>query len=212
MLETKTTRHKKQIIIGIIFLVFLVSGWVYPLIGFFIPACMVLGLGIGAFKGRKWCDWYCPRGSFYDSLLKKLSPNREIPQYFKKIPVRVIIFSFLLIIMTLQIIRHWPDPYEIGKFFMALLTTTTIIGIILGFIFHQRTWCYICPVGTLSNLIGRDKSSLKLNSDKCVNCELCAKACPIQLKPYDKEKTPDNYDCLKCNSCIDACPKKALNF
>jgi hypothetical protein len=42
-------RHRKQAILGIAFLVLLGAGWFYPLIGYFIPACMLLGIGLAGF-------------------------------------------------------------------------------------------------------------------------------------------------------------------
>jgi hypothetical protein len=67
MVEYKIFERKrkiKQFVMAIIFLIILIGGWRYSLLGYFIPLCMLLGMGIGLFKGRKWCDWFCPRGSF----------------------------------------------------------------------------------------------------------------------------------------------------
>lgn len=55
MAEYKTLEKKraaKQFFTAIIFLVILISGWQYPLLGYFIPLCMLLGIGLGLFRGR----------------------------------------------------------------------------------------------------------------------------------------------------------------
>ena len=39
-----------------------IAGWRYPVLGYFLPLCMMTGMGIALFKGRYWCDWLCPRG------------------------------------------------------------------------------------------------------------------------------------------------------
>lgn len=39
-------------------------------------------------------------------------------------------------------------PYRI----YSMMMTTTVIGLLLGWIYKPRTWCTICPVGTASNL------------------------------------------------------------
>ena len=219
MEEYKNFERKRQIkqsLIGIVFLVVLIGGWRYPLLGYFIPLCMLLGMGIGIFKGRKWCDWFCPRGSFFDVLIRPLSPKKEIPKFFKDLPLRIGTFSFLMLMMTIQIIKRWPNPYKIGMFFVILLTITTILGIILALIFHQRTWCYFCPIGSMANWVGRRKYPLKIDSQLCTECKLCYKACPIQVAPYTFKsegiKAVNDGDCLKCNLCVMACPKKALSF
>ncbi len=207
-------RSLKQIFMAIIFLIVIIGGWRYPLLGYFIPLCMLLGMGIGLFRGRKWCDWYCPRGSFFDALIKPISPKKEIPRFFKSLPIRIGMMTFLMLMMTVQIIKRWPDPYKMGMFFVILLTVTTILGIILALFFHQRAWCCFCPIGSMTNWIGRTKYPLRIDSQICTECELCYKVCPIQVAPYKFKKigpeTIKDGDCLKCNLCVAACPKKAL--
>ena len=207
-------RKFKQYLMALVFIGILVVGWYYPLLGFFIPLCMLLGIGIGIFRGRKWCDWFCPRGSFYDALIKPISPKRDIPQFLKSMPFRLAILALLLAIMAVNVLVRWPSVNKIGMFFVIMLTVTTALGVILAIIFHPRTWCSFCPIGTLVNLVGKSKYPLKINSDLCVECKLCSKVCPIQIKPY-KFKSEGiqivrDGDCLKCNLCIYACPKKAL--
>ena len=219
MTEYKVLERKrkiKQFIMAGVFLIIIIGGWRYPILGYFIPLCMLLGVGIGIRYGRKWCDWYCPRGSFFDSLIKPISRRKEIPLFFKAFPLRIGMLSFLMLMMTLQIVKRWPDPYKIGMFFVILLTVTTILGIILALIFHPRTWCCFCPIGSMANWIGRRRYPLKLDSNLCTECELCHKVCPIQVAPFKFKKTGleivKDGDCLKCRLCISACPKKALNL
>ncbi|MHB8066591.1 MAG: 4Fe-4S binding protein [Desulfobaccales bacterium] len=208
-------RRLKQIFLGTGFLVILAAGWLYPLIGFFIPVCMLLGIGLAAFKGRKWCDWLCPRGSFEDALLAQISPKRRIPQVLRSTPMRLGVMAFLMGMVTFQLIRLWPDPWAIGGFFVLLLSVTTAVGVLLGVIFHQRSWCYLCPIGTMSNWVGRNRRPLLLAQDRCIDCQLCARKCPMQLAPAAlKEEVPMAHrgDCLKCSLCVTGCPTAALAF
>jgi ferredoxin-type protein NapH len=207
-------RRNRQYIMAIIFIGLLIAAWKYPVLGYFIPACMVLGIGLAMFKGRKWCDWYCPRGSFADTLLKEVSPKKKIPMLVKTTAFRLIVLSFLMTVMLIQIILRWPDPIAIGMFFVILLTITTFIGVILSFIFHQRTWCSFCPIGSISSWVGKKKVATQLNSELCTSCTLCHKVCPVQIEPYKYKNEGiqgvTDGDCLKCDLCISACPKKAL--
>jgi len=198
------------------FILILILGWQYPLLGYFIPFCMLLGIVIGLGRGRKWCDWYCPRGSFYDALLRKVSLKKKIPAIFRNIYFRLTILTFLMLVMAYNLERSWPSPHKMGAFFVTLLTITTITGVLLAVIFHQRSWCMICPIGTLVNLTGKNKNPLKINSELCIGCKLCAKVCPVQLKPYLYKgkgiELVKERDCLKCGLCVSICPKKALIF
>lgn len=197
-----------------VFIAVITGGWFYPLLGFFIPLCMLLGMGIALFRGRKWCDWFCPRGSFYDVLMKPLSPGKAIPAIFKSMPFRLIILALLMTLMTVNLFLRWPYLNKIGMFFVALLTVTTTLGIILAVVFHPRTWCSFCPIGTIINLISKKKNLLKIDSKLCNECKSCYKACPIQISPYKFKKAGieivKDADCLKCNLCIAVCPKRAL--
>ena len=40
----------------------------------------------------------------------------------------------------------------------SMMFTTTILGLILGFLFRARTWCSICPMSTLSSMALRKQS------------------------------------------------------
>ena len=172
-------RRLKQTFLGTGFLILLGAGWFYPLIGYFIPACMVLGIGLAAFRGRSWCDWLCPRGSFEDALVARISRQRRIPEILRRTPLRVGVMSLLMGLLTFQIIRLWPDPWAIGGAFILLLTITTGVGVVLGVIYQQRTWCYLCPIGTMSNWVGQNRRPLTLASEHCLECRLCAKNCPM---------------------------------
>lgn len=148
-------RKIKQLIMASIFILILIFGWRYSLLGIFIPACMALGIGIGLFRGRKWCDWMCPRGSFYDVIVSNISPKKNIPAIFRKIIFRIIVLFVLMAFMLIQIFKRLPDINKVAAFFILLLTITTAVGVILAVIFHPRTWCSICPVGTLIDLTGK---------------------------------------------------------
>lgn len=208
-------RWVKQLTMGLSFIGLLISGWIYPLIGYFIPVCMLLGIGLAAFQGRSWCNWLCPRGSFEDSLLSRISFQRRIPDVFRATPMRLGVMSILMTVLTVQIIRLWPDPWAIGGFFVLMLTITTGLGIILGVIYQQRTWCYVCPIGTMSNWVGQNRQPLHLEESKCLECNLCAKKCPMQLSPVSLQEPrgmANRGDCLKCSICVDNCPTAALSW
>lgn len=215
LMAAKRSRMVKQIIFGTLFLVLLVAGWFYSLIGYFIPLCMVAGVSLAAVRGRKWCNWMCPRGSFADTYMKIISPGAKMPRWLRSAPVRVGVLAFLMAMLTFQIVRLWPDAYAIGRFFVILLTITTVAGAIMALTIHQRAWCSICPIGSLSSWVGKNRYQLVMDRDACVNCKLCGKTCPMQLSPHEMkegETMPFRGDCLKCGLCVKACPKEALGF
>jgi len=190
-----------------------IGGWFYPMLGYFLLACMAGAVGIALYKGRAWCDWMCPRGSFYDLFLKKISLKREIPLFFRKPGVRIFVLVMLISVLSIQIYFAWGNTDQIGLAMVKLLTFTTLAGILLGIIYQQRLWCHICPMGTLGNYLSEGRHPLKI-SEQCVDCKVCSKVCPMQLTPYKYkgQGTMGDNDCIKCSTCVAACPKKALQF
>lgn len=199
-----------------ILLAFLATGLVYPAVGIIALTCMIAPVAVAPFRGRYWCGNYCPRGSFYDHVLVKLSPQRKIPAFFSYTVFRAVMVLFIMSVFTVQMIYAWGDWAAMGKVFVQIILITTIVGIVLGLIYHQRTWCSFCPMGTLASWISRRKKTLPLAvGNSCVSCKLCTKACPMQLEPYAAKGTDEGFchsDCLKCDRCVERCPKQALQF
>ena len=210
--EFKKQRRKLQAYTSVALPLVLAGGWVYPPLGFTLLICMFGAVGIALYKGRAWCDWMCPRGSFYDLFLEKLSRKLPIPALFRKNWFRTVVLSLLMAALGAQIYYSWGDSFGIGRAFVMVLTITTTVGIVLGAVFKPRAWCQVCPMGTLGSWISRGKQPLYV-SEQCRDCSLCAKVCPMQLAPNDmKGGLMTDGDCIKCSSCVAACPVKALNF
>jgi polyferredoxin len=210
--QFKGKRARLQMYTSVVLPLVLIGGWVYPPLGFSLLICMFGAIGIALYKGRAWCDWMCPRGSFYDLFLNKLSRNMLIPSLFKTKWFRTLILSLLMGALGIQIYYALGDSYGIGRAFVLVLTVTTTAGIVLGAVFKPRAWCQICPMGTLANWLSRGKKPLYV-SEHCKDCNLCAKVCPMQLKPYEyKSGEMTDSDCIKCSSCVAACPINALGF
>lgn len=192
-----------------------VAGWFAPLLGFLLFGCMAGALGVAAFKGRAWCDWMCPRGAFFDVVLKKRKHKEgSIPSFLRSPITRGFMVAVLMGVMGTQIYLNWGDIPAIGRALVMLLTVTTGVGIVLGLFFRERAWCWICPMGTISNLISTGKKPLSIEKDACVSCKACAKVCPMELKPasHVKAGVVAENDCIKCGGCVAICPKDALSF
>ncbi len=210
--EFKRERSRLQKNTAIALPAVIIGGWLYPPIGFTLLICMFGAVGIALYKGRSWCDWMCPRGSFYDFFLNRLSRNEHIPALFKTNIFRAFILAGLMATLGIQLYLTWGDFYGMGLAFVIVLTVTTIVGILLGVIWKPRAWCQICPMGTLGTWVSKGKKPLHV-SEQCKDCKLCANVCPMQLKPYEyKAGDMIDGDCIKCSSCVASCPINALGF
>lgn len=217
-METATTtrirrNRKAQFWVAMSFVGLLVGGIFYPPVGYFMLICMIAAMAFGVVKGRSWCDWMCPRGSFFDVLLKPCSRQRDVPEFFSHWAFRAAWMTILMSVLAVRLPPLWGDWYSMGKPFVTLLLVTTAVGIIFGTIYHQRIWCMFCPMGSMANLLGRKKQQL-LVASSCNGCGQCEKVCRMQIDPgsYREVGIVTDGDCLKCSYCINECPQKALQF
>jgi len=115
-------------------------------------------------------------------------------------------------VLCVQIYLAWGDLSAMGLALVRVLTITTVVGILLGWGIHPRTWCHICPMGTVAHWFALRQKPLQTSSS-CVACGICAKVCPMQLTPNELDNDNSAFsDCLRCSSCVYSCPKKALSF
>lgn len=177
--------------------------------------CMVAPMLVAIFKGRYWCGNLCPRGNFYDNIVSKFSNKKPVPRFLKSSLFRGFMVIFMLSMFGIGIYKNWGSPYGIGMVFYRLIIVTTVIGIVLSFFFHYRTWCNFCPMGTLASVIAKYRKSNRVLqvSSSCVSCKLCEKKCVMGIVPYDyKGDLLSHPDCIQCGKCALVCPKKAIGY
>lgn len=190
----------------------IIGGFLYGPLGFAVLICMGASIGIAFVRGRAWCD-YCPRGNFFDIVMKPLSPKRPLPRVLRTTGFRLFALAFVMGMMAFQLSRVWGNVPKMGMVFVTLLLVTSLVGIVLALFINPRTWCTFCPMGSMAAWIGKRKRPLQVESS-CVSCGACAKACPMDLRPMDHQESGqmEHGDCLKCASCVVKCPKAALSW
>ena len=195
--------------LGILVIFISIAGLWYPKLGYFVPIIFLTLMIISPFKGRWFCGNLCPRGSFNDFWLGKITLNKKIPKFFGRIWLRIIIFILLFSFIITRLIFTKGLINKIGMVFIIMCIITTSIAILFGIFISPRAWCTFCPMGSIQRLFGKNKYQLKFNKKRCNKCGLCNSICPMQLKVNEISNKPD---CIKCGRCIDICPKKALKF
>lgn len=197
----------------LILILYMLAGFfVWPALGIIALVCMLAPVILAPFRGRQWCGVYCPRGSLWDSVFAKIISRREVPKWAKALEFRVFMLLLIFTVFGVQMYFAWPDWNEIGLVFLRIIFITTLAGIILAFRYSPRTWCNFCPMGTLAAWSSTEKKGIRV-SDSCVNCKLCAKVCPMNLRPFEARGNIFIHgDCIKCRECVKICPKKALTY
>ena len=190
-----------------ILLAYLVVGYFYPIIGFLAVICMIAPVAFAVSRGRWWCGNACPRGSLYDRVLAKYSPHRPIPAFVRTKGFRIFMVMFIFTMFGIQMYRAWGNWNAMGQVFWTIILVTTIVGVILSFVYAPRTWCSFCPMGTLSAWV----TPRRAGERSTTRCKLCSAVCPMQLKPYESRNEVEGFlhpDCLKCGRCVEGCPLK----
>ena len=193
-------------------LITIALGWKYPVLGFFVPLVMAAGVAVSFSNGRWVCGNICPRGAFFDRVLSKLSLMRYIPAFLRRRVFRWLVLAALMGLMAFQILQNPGDPRHWGIVFWRICVITTAVGVIGGIFIHSRFWCAFCPMGTMQSEIGGSKRRLLLDREKCIECGLCEKACPFDIKivSHKDEGRISDRDCLKCLECMAVCPTEAI--
>lgn len=205
-----------------IIIVYLIVGAFFPIIGLLALICMIAPVAFSVRRGRWWCGNACPRGSLYDRVLSKYSPHKPIPAFLRSKGWRAFMLFVIFTMFGVQMYFAWGDWAAMGRVFWNIILVTTVVGVVLSFIFAPRTWCSFCPMGTLSSWVAPKEGklpagykSIHVDSSCRMKCRSCARVCPMQLTPYDSRGQKQGYlhpDCLKCGKCIQACPTKIMSM
>ncbi|MGA1868235.1 MAG: 4Fe-4S binding protein [bacterium] len=193
--------------------VVIIGGYFWPYLGFIVGGLIIFFILLSIFKGRLYCGWFCPMGSFYERILSAISLKKDIPALFKKTWFRWIMFMLLICFFVSRLVWAGVDPLKTGIVLSRMWIIAMSGAIIIGIIFKPRSWCRFCPMGTVQGMIGK-KSYLLNIMEKCTQCGVCLKVCPIETYPgLAKERgTVNSEDCIRCANCVVNCPHNALYF
>lgn len=135
--------------------IIVIGGLFIPILGYLVVAMMAFFLILSFFKGRYWCWNLCPRGSFLDIVLSKMSRNKSVPRIFTVQWFRWLIFVLLIGFLIFRVGNTGGNLIVLGAVFVTMCLITTIISIVLGTATKHRAWCVVCPMGLLQEKIGK---------------------------------------------------------
>ena len=198
---------------------------------------VLVGIAVSvALCGRLYCSTVCPLGILQDLFrdVVTLAPfrraaKRPLPRkpLIPSAALRVVRLVFLLAFVTSAFfgLFAWLAPYGIFGRAAASFSDGTVTAvkalalgqvalILLATLWRGRFWCNtVCPVGTFLGLFSRFAVfRVRIDRAKCVNCNLCVRACPNGCIPPDREKKVDHSRCVSCLACAGVCGKGALTW
>ena len=137
---------------GVAFAGLLVAALWYPfLAGVGVVGCATAAVGVGAVRGRFYCNHLCPRGGLLDGYVRLFSRGKRTPDWFKHPLTRAAVALVAFGLLGTGLYTSWHRGGSLGVPFLTMLGVSTLVAVGLGVVYHQRAWCQICPAGTLSH-------------------------------------------------------------
>ena len=157
--------------------------------------------------GRFFCSWLCPLGILQSVAHFVIHPKTHVRRVCTRLPetraqqiVRWVVFAIVgtLVACGLGGLGWVLTPYSIvGKALVGFVPGIVLAAVVLllATIRSGRIWCnWVCPVGTLFNLLARRAllaNKIDLKHDGCGNCRKCFAANRTTGKPTVAAKPAD---------------------
>lgn len=186
---------------------------------------LIAFLAISFLFRKAFCSWLCPVGTISEYLWragKKMFRHNYFPPRWLDLALRslkyLLLSFFFWAVSSMaadELASFMSSPYGVIadvrmlNFFRHLGETAAIVlGVLaIASVFIQNFWCrYLCPYGGLLGIVSlASPTRIRRNPEGCIDCTLCAKACPSAL-PVDKLITIKSAECTGCLECVAVCP------
>lgn len=192
--------------------------------GLFILLAIV---GVSLVLKKAFCSWLCPIGTLSEGVWmfgrKLFRRNISLPRWLDY-PLRSLkyllmaFFVWSILAMTTEDLRNFIfSPYnkmadvkmyvffaEISAFALGVILVLLLLSMVV-----KNFWCrYLCPYGALLGLVSfLGPLKITRNAETCVDCELCTKACPSDIRVHALKRV-NSDECMSCMKCVAVCPVK----
>jgi ferredoxin len=142
--------------------------------------------------GRVFCAGVCPFGALQELVnVRNFRLSKAASSVLGIIPWIYLIFAILYAVTRSRFLICQFDPF-IGIFRMGGdFGMITLGGLLLvASAFTGRPFCrFLCPYGALLSLFSRISLLHPSVTPKCINCDLCRNACPVDAirPPYENK-------------------------
>ena len=237
-MKNKFLLYGRYFVAGVVLIlcVMALCGYAYPLKIFdiqFVPALqngLISGfsvafilfgavIGLTLLFGRIYCSTLCPLGLYQEILTLVFRPfykkrHRQTMKHYRAAYWGAAILFGTLCGGTVVLLRMF-DPYSVaGNVFSGAwfgIGFAVALGVLV--FFKKRFFCVnICPVGVILGVLSRfSPYQIRIDTDKCKACGLCARECPCGSIDFKNHRV-NNETCVKCFKCLPHCAHQALFY
>jgi polyferredoxin len=180
---------------------------------------VLAGLLLSALCGANLAGWLDPFSVLFRSLSMAVFPvvNAGLENVFDFIyrvnpgigPARLTVVSEPVYRWLRYNLLAVHQPHYFWSMFLMVL----FAGVLALNFFRARFWCkYICPLGALLGIIGKNPL-LRLNTSEklCTGCKICLTDCQGAAEPNGPENWKPS-ECFYCMNCQSDCPTDAIDL
>ena len=202
-------------------IIFAILGNSFIVIGILLASALI--------GGAFFCGWFCPLGTVQEWIGRlgrwlfrgkrlQIPPRVEKWLFLMRYILLIVGFTGLGVLVFLSFLSR---PYQtftgliMGQTAYVTVLAWSWLGLILvSSLIVDRPFCrYFCTEGAKYGALSLARVfSIKRDESKCINCGLCDRACPTQVKISTRGHVR-HPQCINCMECISACPVDgALKF
>ena len=170
--------------------------------------------------GRGWCGWACWTTMVLD-FLPWMKPKQGRLKHWGLVRYFHFFISLALILILWYgfQMKHFDkhSVVELNWLIIGNLLYFTVAIVLAAILKDNRAFCkYVCPIPVLMKIGSRFSIwKIEIEKDKCTECGLCEKNCPMNVKLLDYMKNNQRIvstECIACQQCVNICPECIIKY
>lgn len=181
------------------------------------------------FVGRLWCGWVCPAAGLQEAAFaandRRVTKINWLKWIIWALWLGVIVLGAItaggfsrvvpLYLTESGISVDAPEKYLI---YYIVLGTIFALSVFVGRRAFCHGACWMAPFMIIGRKVrnGLNTPALRLTaeSEKCIDCEKCTRACTMSLDVHAMVRKGDmeHAECILCGECIAACPQDVIHY
>lgn len=185
------------------------GGPIYRGGGYFMPILFTVSVLL---TGPAWCSWLCYIGA-WDDLLSRMSGKRR-----SEIPGKAVWIRFALLVLVVAAAYVMRESGLPVLWAASAAAVFGLAGVAVMLIFSRKRGVMVhcsayCPMGIVSNLMGKLSPWRMRIGEGCTMCGACSRACRYgALSAADLERGRPGISCTLCGDCISPCRHGCIGY